>query len=170
MSPLPHICRIQSPRHAPHGHRHPLSIMTELATDVFVDMGYTLVDGVEDAPEIENDYYCFEALNCPKDHPARDMQVRRATAAVYGNVYHAPPDQFQCRSSRRPSVECTRASEASMETSRRDPGAEIRDVRCLCPPYHRSSSHQLCYTLSHTVVIARPRYWVITPTYTLEAA
>lgn len=49
--------------------------MTELATDVFVDMGYTLVDGVEDAPEIENDYYCFEALNCPKDHPARDMQV-----------------------------------------------------------------------------------------------
>lgn len=67
--------RIQSGRHAPHGHRHPLSIMTELATDVFIDMGYSLVDGVEDAPEIENDYYCFEALNCPKDHPARDMQV-----------------------------------------------------------------------------------------------
>ncbi|CBJ30142.1 phenylalanyl-tRNA synthetase [Ectocarpus siliculosus] len=65
---------IQSGRHAPHGHRHPLSIMTELATDVFIDMGYSLVDGVEDAPEIENDYYCFEALNCPKDHPARDMQ------------------------------------------------------------------------------------------------
>ncbi|CAM9149040.1 unnamed protein product, partial [Scytosiphon promiscuus] len=62
------------PGHAPHGHAHPLAIMTELATDVFVDMGYTLVDGVEDAPEIENDYYCFEALNCPKDHPARDMQ------------------------------------------------------------------------------------------------
>lgn len=59
----------------PHGHRHPLSIMQELATDVFIDMGYTLVDGVEDSPEIENDYYCFEALNCPKDHPARDMQV-----------------------------------------------------------------------------------------------
>ncbi|CAM9383903.1 unnamed protein product, partial [Hapterophycus canaliculatus] len=65
---------IRSGRHAPHGHAHPLSIMTELATDVFVDMGYTLVDGVENAPEIENDYYCFEALNCPKDHPARDMQ------------------------------------------------------------------------------------------------
>jgi phenylalanyl-tRNA synthetase alpha chain len=29
---------------------------------------------VEDSPEIETDYYCFEALNCPKDHPARDMQ------------------------------------------------------------------------------------------------
>ena len=57
--------------------------MTELATDVFVDMGYALVDGVEDAPEIENDYYCFEALNCPKDHPARDMQVRRATAVIH---------------------------------------------------------------------------------------
>lgn len=66
----------------PHGHRHPLSIMTELATDVFVDMGYTLVDGVEDAPEIENDYYCFEALNCPKDHPARDMQVKLASKLV----------------------------------------------------------------------------------------
>lgn len=59
------------------GHRHPLSIMMELATDVFVDMGYDLVDGVKNAPEIENDFYCFEALNCPKDHPARDMQVRR---------------------------------------------------------------------------------------------
>lgn len=66
----------------PHGHRHPLSIMTELATDVFVDMGYTLVDGVEDAPEIENDYYCFEALNCPKDHPARDMQVQIDSATL----------------------------------------------------------------------------------------
>eukprot|EP00611_Tribonema_gayanum_P004550 TRINITY_DN13744_c0_g1_i4.p1 TRINITY_DN13744_c0_g1~~TRINITY_DN13744_c0_g1_i4.p1 ORF type:complete len:441 (-),score=157.33 TRINITY_DN13744_c0_g1_i4:46-1323(-) len=56
------------------GHRHPLSIMQELAVDIFVDMGYDLVDGTVDAPEIENDYYCFEALNCPPDHPARDMQ------------------------------------------------------------------------------------------------
>ncbi|CAM9774144.1 unnamed protein product, partial [Discosporangium mesarthrocarpum] len=50
------------PGREPHGHRHPLSIVMELATDIFVDMGYHLVDGVEDAPEIENDYYCFTAL------------------------------------------------------------------------------------------------------------
>jgi phenylalanyl-tRNA synthetase alpha chain len=32
------------------------------------------VTSCQDSPEIETDYYCFEALNCPKDHPARDMQ------------------------------------------------------------------------------------------------
>lgn len=60
--------------------------MMELATDVFVDMGYTLVDGVKDSPEIENDYYCFEALNCPKDHPARAMQVTPFLQCIYPNA------------------------------------------------------------------------------------
>ncbi|CAM9146710.1 unnamed protein product, partial [Chrysoparadoxa australica] len=56
------------------GHRHPITIMEELALQVLTDMGYDMVDGPEDAPEIETDYYCFTALNCPPDHPARDMQ------------------------------------------------------------------------------------------------
>ena len=52
------------------GGLHPLSIVQEDLTDIFRSMGFDVVDG----PEIETDYYCFEALNVPKDHPARDMQ------------------------------------------------------------------------------------------------
>lgn len=56
------------------GRRHPLSMTMEKAVDIFTDLGYDTVTSREDSPEIETDYYCFEALNCPKDHPARDMQ------------------------------------------------------------------------------------------------
>lgn len=56
------------------GRRHPLSMTMEKAVDIFVRLGYDTVTSCEDSPEIETDYNCFEALNCPKDHPARDMQ------------------------------------------------------------------------------------------------
>ncbi len=56
------------------GRRHPLSMVMEKAVDIFTSLGYDTVTDCEDSPEIETDYYCFEALNCPKDHPARDMQ------------------------------------------------------------------------------------------------
>lgn len=56
------------------GRRHPLSMTMEKAIEIFTAIGYDTVTDAEDSPEIETDYYCFEALNCPKDHPARDMQ------------------------------------------------------------------------------------------------
>jgi phenylalanyl-tRNA synthetase alpha chain len=56
------------------GRRHPLSMTMEKAVDVFTRLGYDTVTDVDNSPEIESDFYCFEALNCPKDHPARDMQ------------------------------------------------------------------------------------------------
>ena len=56
------------------GRRHPLSMTMEKAVDIFTRLGYDTVTDCEDSPEIETDYMCFEALNCPKDHPARDMQ------------------------------------------------------------------------------------------------
>lgn len=52
------------------GHRHPLTIVMEEIEDVFRGMGFTVAHG----PDVEQDYYNFEALNIPKDHPARDMQ------------------------------------------------------------------------------------------------
>lgn len=61
-------------RSADIGRRHPLSMTMEKAVDIFTKLGYDTVTGCKDSPEIESDYYCFEALNCPKDHPARDMQ------------------------------------------------------------------------------------------------
>ncbi len=56
------------------GRRHPLSMVMEKAVDIFISLGYDTVTDCEDSPEIETDYNCFEALNCPADHPARDMQ------------------------------------------------------------------------------------------------
>lgn len=52
------------------GHSHLLQQILEEIEDVFLRMGFTIAEG----PEVETDYYNFEALNLPKDHPARDMQ------------------------------------------------------------------------------------------------
>jgi phenylalanyl-tRNA synthetase alpha chain len=57
-------------RAIPAGHMHPLSRITWEVTQVFVKMGFHVVEG----PEVETDYYNFQALNIPADHPARDMQ------------------------------------------------------------------------------------------------
>ncbi|MBC1793290.1 phenylalanine--tRNA ligase subunit alpha [Listeria booriae] len=52
------------------GTAHLLTQVVEEIEDLFIGMGYTIAEG----PEVEKDYYNFEALNLPKDHPARDMQ------------------------------------------------------------------------------------------------
>ncbi|MBQ9504980.1 MAG: phenylalanine--tRNA ligase subunit alpha [Lachnospiraceae bacterium] len=52
------------------GHRHPNQIALEDMQNIFIGMGYEVVEG----PEIERDYYNFEALNIPADHPAKDEQ------------------------------------------------------------------------------------------------
>ncbi|MDF2717362.1 MAG: subunit alpha of phenylalanyl-tRNA synthetase [Paenibacillus sp.] len=57
-------------RPAPHGAVHPLNKVIQEIEDIFIGMGYTIAEG----PEVEKDYYNFEALNLPKNHPARDMQ------------------------------------------------------------------------------------------------
>ncbi|MCI8350867.1 MAG: phenylalanine--tRNA ligase subunit alpha [Oscillospiraceae bacterium] len=54
----------------PLGHKHPLSIVLDEVKEIFLGMGYDVADG----PEVEYDYYNFEALNLPPDHPARDTQ------------------------------------------------------------------------------------------------
>ena len=74
------------------GSKHPLNRIIEEVEDLFVSMGYDVVDG----PELETDEYCFERLNLPKDHPARDMQdsfyitpeylLRTQTSAVQARV------------------------------------------------------------------------------------
>ncbi len=52
------------------GHRHPLAQTEQILRDIFIGMGFSIAEG----PEVEYDYYNFEALNLPKDHPARDTQ------------------------------------------------------------------------------------------------
>lgn len=74
------------------GSKHPINRIIEELEDLFVSMGYDVVDG----PELETDEYCFERLNLPKGHPARDMQdtfyvtteylLRTQTSAVQARV------------------------------------------------------------------------------------
>ena len=56
--------------HQPAGARHPVTTVGERLADVFVSMGYEIAEG----PEIEAEWYNFDALNIPPDHPAREMQ------------------------------------------------------------------------------------------------
>lgn len=52
------------------GHEHPLHLTRRLMEQSFLNMGFSIVEG----PDIESDYYNFQSLNLPEDHPARDMQ------------------------------------------------------------------------------------------------
>ena len=57
------------------GHLHPLTQAMDKAGDIFQSMGFEVADG----PELETEYYNFDALNIPADHPARAMQIGRAS-------------------------------------------------------------------------------------------
>ncbi|MFC1858544.1 phenylalanine--tRNA ligase subunit alpha [Thermodesulfobacteriota bacterium] len=57
-------------RPVPLGHTHPITRITFEICDIFTKLGFDIAEG----PEVERDYYNFEALNIPKNHPARDMQ------------------------------------------------------------------------------------------------
>ncbi len=51
------------------GHLHPLTLVTNRISEIFTEMGFAIADG----PEIESEFYNFDALNIPEHHPARDM-------------------------------------------------------------------------------------------------
>jgi phenylalanyl-tRNA synthetase alpha chain len=52
------------------GHRHPLTIIRDRLEEIFTRMGFAVIEG----PEVEDEWHCFDALNMPAEHPARDMQ------------------------------------------------------------------------------------------------
>ncbi len=88
----------------PTGGLHPLNQTLEDFIDIFQSMGFDVVDG----PEVETDYYNFQALNVPQDHPARDMQdtfflnenllLRSQTSAAQIRVmeHRKPPIRIIC--------------------------------------------------------------------------
>ena len=82
------------------GHRHPITRVEDEICDIFSRMGFEITEG----PEVELDYYNFEALNIPKDHPARDMQD---TFYVSDNVVlrtQTSPMQVRTMEKQRPPV------------------------------------------------------------------
>jgi phenylalanyl-tRNA synthetase alpha chain len=82
------------------GAAHPITQVRALIEEIFLEMGYTLEAG----PEVETDFYNFEALNIPPHHPARDMQD---TFYVEGGLLlrtHTSPVQIRTMQSRRPPI------------------------------------------------------------------
>ncbi len=75
------------------GHVHPLTAVTEEIIDIFYGMGFSLAEG----PEIETEYYNFDALNTPSDHPARDEQDTFYTDAGPSVVLRSQTSNVQIR-------------------------------------------------------------------------
>jgi phenylalanyl-tRNA synthetase alpha chain len=80
-------------RRPAHGTRHPVVRVREELEDIFVGMGYEVFDG----PDVEDDFHCFEALNMPPDHPARDMQDTFYVAGQAGTVLRTHTSSGQIR-------------------------------------------------------------------------
>lgn len=82
------------------GGLHPLNIVKNQILDAFCGMGFEIFEG----PEIDTDYYCFQALNIPKDHPARDMQD---TFYFSDNILlrpHTSPGQVRTMENKKPPI------------------------------------------------------------------
>jgi phenylalanyl-tRNA synthetase alpha chain len=111
-------------RRIPVGKRHPLTQTLLEIIDIFSRLGFEVVEG----PEVELDYYNFEALNIPKDHPAREMQ---ATFFISDDVVlrtHTSPVQVRTMEKKRPPVRMI------------CPGAVYR---CDSDPTHSPMFHQV---------------------------
>ncbi|MEW6117338.1 MAG: phenylalanine--tRNA ligase subunit alpha [Nitrospirota bacterium] len=85
----------------PFGSVHPLSRTLAEIVDIFVRMGFI----VEEGPEVELDYYNFEALNFPKEHPARDMQDTFFISKDIVLRTHTSPVQVRGMEKRKPPVQ-----------------------------------------------------------------
>jgi phenylalanyl-tRNA synthetase alpha chain len=111
-------------RRIPFGKKHPITRTLDEIIDIFSRLGFEVVEG----PEVELDYYNFEALNIPKGHPAREMQ---ATFFISGEVVlrtHTSPVQVRTMETRRPPVRVI------------CPGAVYR---CDSDPTHSPMFHQV---------------------------
>ncbi|MCL2496446.1 MAG: phenylalanine--tRNA ligase subunit alpha [Clostridiales bacterium] len=82
------------------GHSHILSQVTRQIEDIFLGMGYTVAEG----PEVELDYYNFEAMNIPPEHPARDMQDSFYFSESILLRTHTSPTQAHVMEAMRPAI------------------------------------------------------------------
>jgi len=87
-------------KYTPFGREHPISRVLSEITSIFVSMGFE----IEEGPEVELDYYNFEALNMPKNHPARDMQDTFYVSEDVVIRTHTSPVQVRVMEKRKPPV------------------------------------------------------------------
>ena len=83
------------------GNQHPLTLVIDEIIDIFWGMGFEIARG----PDIEDDYHNFEALNIPKDHPARDMQDTFFVSDGRLLRTHTSPVQIRTMESRKPPLQ-----------------------------------------------------------------
>lgn len=83
------------------GRVHPLTLVMDEIIDVFLGMGFEIARG----PDIEDDYHNFEALNMPKDHPARDMQDTFFVSQGRLLRTHTSPVQIRVMEGRKPPLQ-----------------------------------------------------------------
>jgi phenylalanyl-tRNA synthetase alpha chain len=89
------------PGRRPHlGSVHPVSIVNREMEEIFAELGYSVAEG----PEVEDDYHNFEALNFPKDHPARDTQDTFFLESGLLLRTHTSPVQIRTMLSRKPPI------------------------------------------------------------------
>ena len=82
------------------GSIHPLNIVKNKIINAFCGMGFEVFEG----PEIDSDYYCFQALNIPKDHPARDMQDTFYITENFLLRPHTSPGQVRTMENKKPPI------------------------------------------------------------------
>ncbi len=87
-------------RKPPVGRKHPLTQTLEEIKAIFTALGFTIADG----PEVETDYYNFEALNIPKNHPSRNMQDTLYVTEDILLRTHTSPVQIRVMQSQKPPV------------------------------------------------------------------
>ena len=87
-------------RGVPCGRIHPITQTLEEICAIFLSLGFDIAEG----PDVETDYYNFEALNMPKDHPARDMQDTFYVESDIVLRTHTSPVQIRTMEKRRPPV------------------------------------------------------------------
>ena len=130
------------------GHRHPLAQTEAMLRDIFVGMGFSVAEG----PEIEYDYYNFEALNLPKNHPARDTQdtfyitdnilLRSQTSPVQVRTMEVQKPPIRVISPGRVYRRCNPFSDfpsggGACRRSRHHDGGPQRDSRAVCEAHVR---------------------------------
>jgi len=118
------------------GSLHPITRITQEICDIFIRLGFDVAEG----PEVETDYYNFEALNIPKNHPARDMQD---TFYISNNIVlrtHTSPTQPRIMEKQKPPVRIiapgkvyrcdSDLTHTPMFFPFTEPSAEV-DIRCV---------------------------------------
>ncbi len=132
------------------GTRHPLTLVREEMCRILRKAGFTVADG----PEVESEYYCFDALNTPADHPARDEKdtFYFPAGARFGNVAKKTPDERYLLRTHTSSVQIRTMLKGAPPIRIVSPGRVYR--RDTSDATHSANFHQLeCLCVDRNVTV-----------------